>query len=77
MYLTVEDGKKIAMPRYYKDKLYSNEVRSEIAGYHKGEMERKFLDQVRNGRNLTDYNQAVNASIRNHKIEATKKRNSI
>jgi len=27
MYCTIEDGKKISMPRYYKDKLYSDEER--------------------------------------------------
>lgn len=40
MYLPIEDGKKIAMPRYYKLKLYSDEER----GYLKGVFERKNRD---------------------------------
>ncbi|AXH71921.1 MAG: replication initiator protein [Microviridae sp.] len=31
MYCTIEDGKKISMPRYYKDKLYFPEERKAIA----------------------------------------------
>lgn len=31
MYLTLEGGKKIAMPRYYKDKIYTEEERKRIA----------------------------------------------
>lgn len=31
MYLTIEDGKKVAMPRYYKQKIYSDEQRKAIA----------------------------------------------
>ncbi|QXP07918.1 MAG: replication initiator protein [Arizlama microvirus] len=43
MYINLDGGKKAAMPRYYKDKIYNQETRSEIAGYQKGEMEKKFL----------------------------------
>lgn len=46
MHLTVEDGKKIAMPRYYKDKMYTPEERSEIAGFQKGEIERRTVEMV-------------------------------
>ena len=31
MYITLKDGKKIAMPRYYKDKLYTQLQRQKIA----------------------------------------------
>lgn len=31
MYLNLEDGRKIAMPRYYKDKIYSDVERAKIA----------------------------------------------
>lgn len=77
MYLTVSDGKKIAMPRYYKDKIYASDVRSVIAGYQKGEMEKKFLEEVANGRCVHDYKEAVKASDRRHKMEAENNRNSI
>lgn len=46
MYLTIEDGKKIAMPRYLKDLIYTREERSEIAGYQKGEIEKRFLQET-------------------------------
>lgn len=35
MYLPIEDGKKIAMPRYYKDKLYTQSERERIAFFSK------------------------------------------
>lgn len=31
MYLPIEDGKKIAMPRYYKDKIYNETERKRLA----------------------------------------------
>lgn len=46
MYLTIEDGKKIAMPRYYKEKIYSHMERSEISGFQKGEIERRMLEET-------------------------------
>jgi len=33
MYVPIEDGKKIAMPRYYKDKMYSEEEKGKINQY--------------------------------------------
>jgi hypothetical protein len=33
MYVPIEDGKKIAMPRYYKDKMYNEEEKGKIALY--------------------------------------------
>jgi len=33
MYLNIEDNKKIAMPRYYKDILYQKHVRKQVADY--------------------------------------------
>lgn len=47
MYLTTEQGKKLAMPRYYKDKLYTYGERSEIAGYQKGEIEKRLLQETK------------------------------
>lgn len=45
MYLNIEDGKKIAMPRYLKDKIYTPLERSEIAGHHKALIEQKETDR--------------------------------
>lgn len=76
MYLTTEQGKKLAMPRYYKDKLYTHEERSEIAGYHKGEIEKKVLKEtelqlmkgdVAYKQYLNNKKEAVNASIERQK----------
>jgi hypothetical protein len=33
MYVPIEDGKKIAMPRYYKDKMYNEEEKDKISKY--------------------------------------------
>lgn len=46
MYLNLEDGKKISMPRYYKQKIYTESERSEIAGHHKGLLEEKLFEQI-------------------------------
>lgn len=67
MYLNIGDGKKAAMPRYYKDKIYPLDVRSEISGWFKGEIELQM-----NLKNLTwtdqqhaDFHEAVKAAFRN------------
>lgn len=41
MYINLEDGKKATMPRYYKDKIYSDEERKVIAVQQKLEAEKK------------------------------------
>jgi hypothetical protein len=33
MYVPIKDGKKIAMPRYYKDKMYNEEEKGKINVY--------------------------------------------
>ena len=33
MYITLKDGKKIAMPRYYKDKIYTQNEKEQIGNY--------------------------------------------
>lgn len=45
MYLNIDGGKKIAMPRYLKNKIYSQEQKSVISGYWKGEMEKRSTDE--------------------------------
>lgn len=51
MYCTLKDGKKIAMPRYYKNKIYTSEEK----GYLKGVFEEK--------RKLDDYQKVVNGEV--------------
>lgn len=38
MYVPLDDGKKIAMPRYYKDKVYTSEERGLVAGWQQSKM---------------------------------------
>lgn len=80
MYVVVEGGKKISMPRYYKDIIYSPEIRSEIAGYQKGEMEKKELEWYNDSayaKNEWDKSQAVQAAFNKMRIAAEKNRNKI
>lgn len=44
MYCVAEGGKKIAMPRYYKDKIYEPCERSIISGFHKGQLEQSDIE---------------------------------
>lgn len=46
MYLETLDGKKIAMPRYYKDKLYTKEQRQHIGAYQAGRMQDELQKQI-------------------------------
>lgn len=46
MCLTIEDGKKIAMPRYYKDKLYTETQREQIASWSKQQAEER-LEEIK------------------------------
>lgn len=45
-HITLRDGKKIAMPRYIKEKLYDKEQLSIIKGHWKGEMEKKKYQEL-------------------------------
>ena len=51
MYCNIKDGKKIAMPRYYKDKIYNNEER--------GELKSKFTEQARQELEELAYNPEI------------------
>lgn len=46
MYINIGDGKKAAMPRYYKQKIYTDEQRSVISGYQKGKIEKDTIDAL-------------------------------
>ena len=45
MYLTIADGKKVSMPRYYKDKIYTREQRGQIKAKFTHEYQNK-LDRM-------------------------------
>lgn len=60
MYIPIEDGKKIAMPRYFKDKIYDDDERSYIAGNWKADFDDVDLDldlqaEEKRIRELRDY----------------------
>lgn len=44
MYINIGDGKKAAMPRYYKDKIYSKIERKRIGHFARIEMEKRILE---------------------------------
>lgn len=46
MYVNIEGGKKAAMPRYYKNKIYTDDERSIIAGFQKGKIEMETIDAI-------------------------------
>lgn len=60
MHLTVADGKKVSMPRYYKDKMYNEDERAIIAQYHIKEIGLK-EDKFRNDPNydVNEHNRQV------------------
>ena len=73
MYVNIGEGKKAAMPRYYKDKIYSHAERSQVSGYQKGEMEKRFHEAVQNNsRYGLDQKAAVEAAFRRVEMEAVK-----
>lgn len=67
MYINVGDGKKAAMPRYYKNKIYSNDERSEISGYQKGQIEHDTIRALATHESNSSYarekNEAIKASF--------------
>lgn len=67
MYINIGDGKKAAMPRYYKDKVYDQATRSEIAGFQKGKIELETIIAVEsyqgNASYARDKNQATKAAF--------------
>lgn len=46
MYINIEDGKKAAMPRYFKDKIYNHDERLEVGGYQKLQIENKIIKEA-------------------------------
>lgn len=47
MYLVIEDGKKVAMPRYYKEKIYGDDQREEIAEHAQEKAYADFIKLVK------------------------------
>jgi len=68
MYINLEGQKKAAMPRYYKNKIYTNAERSEVGGYQKGKLEMDTVRAISDYFGNTTYEhskgQAIKASFR-------------
>lgn len=78
VYLNLDDGKKCAMPRYYKNKLYTLEEREDIAWFFQQEAMReleKLNAQPDANQKRRDYEQAVLASYRRMYQNAGESRN--
>lgn len=54
MYVPIEDGKKIAMPRYYKDKMYNEEEKDKINKYMVKISEELLFEQSKQFNSFTD-----------------------
>lgn len=82
MYLTVEQGKKIAMPRYYKQKLYTDEHRDMQAKYFKKlgqkSMQKSENEYIMKHGTIDGYVREREArraeNIKNHRAKYSKKR---
>lgn len=53
-YCNLQDGKKIAMPRYYKDKIYTESERKRVAFFTRQKMERNLLEELEKDPNYWD-----------------------
>lgn len=72
LFCTTSDGVKLSMPRYYKDKIYSEGDREIIAAAFKLKMEQKLIDEQ--GDHVGDYwhnrAEAIYASFRSMEIDS-------
>lgn len=79
MYCNIEGGKKIAMPRFYKDKMYTK-VERQVAGFHAriNQLAREQRDLLL-GRTMSsrDYAEAVKAAFNNMYKKADQGRHKI
>lgn len=71
LYCVIEDGKKISMPRYFKDKMYTPDQRQTV----KDHFFKKYVDEVLEKFHAPDYQQ----QLRSHKegVKAAYKWNKI
>lgn len=66
MYCAIEDGKKISMPRYYKDKIYNSEERGHLKGVFEKLHIQKEAELIRQGEVITKHqsDQGIKAAFR-------------
>lgn len=79
LYLNAQDGKKIALPRYYKDRLYDPVTRAQTAFHHAEKMEETICEKL-NNQTLTEKHNAVQslvAKFRKQQSSSLKNRNKL
>lgn len=82
MYINIGDGKKAAMPRYYKLKIYTHEEKSIISGVQKRNIEVETNEAIQrysgNSSYARDKNQAIIAAAKKQAFDSKKpERNKI
>lgn len=79
MYCNIDNGKKIAMPRYFKNKLYTDEERKEIGESTRSRMVTAQEHMLENyvGDYTRDYNEGIDAAYRKMYKQAAESRTKI
>jgi hypothetical protein len=81
MYIPIKDGKKIAMPRYYKDKMYNEEEKDKIALYMVKKSEELDLEISKEFYSFTEQEKVISerhifAFKKMHKISELERKNN-
>lgn len=63
MYCNIKDNKKIAMPRYYKEKIYNQEQRGELKSHHTEKLTKE-LEELAYNPNIREIMQSRKQSIK-------------
>lgn len=79
MYITIEDGKKISMPRYYKNKIYHEEERKAVAYWAQKNSEQRQQRLEATGNIISSRDKAENdkAAFEKMHYNSTQGRNKI
>lgn len=72
MYCNLDDGKKISMPRYYKDRIYTEEERKRVAFFARIDMIARQAELENDPQKLSDMNEAKIAAFHLHTLTAAK-----
>lgn len=60
MYLVIEDGKKISMPRYYKNKIYHDDERKAVAYWSQKRQQQEQERAIATGNTISSRDKAEN-----------------
>jgi len=64
MYCNIKDGKKISMPRYYKDKLYEPEQRKAVGFFQRQNMIKNLIEYEKDPMYYTNKFESDKVSIK-------------